>query len=82
MIFCKSIRCKPLATCLYFIKHCIDTLFFIPKNLIYEKSNNFHWGGNYYLAPQITVATIAIERGFEASLPGLDVEEGESWLIY
>lgn len=47
-----------------------------------KNQTTFIGGGNCYLAPQITVATIAIERGFEASLPGLDVEEGESWLIY
>ena len=36
-------------------------------------------GGIFYLAPTVEVTTLAVERGFEASLPGLETEEGEGW---
>ena len=37
-------------------------------------------GGGSYLAPEITVTAIAIERGFEVSLPSINVEDGENWI--
>ena len=44
-----------------------------------KKNSNFLGGGNFYLAPTVEVTTLAVERGFEASLPGLETEEGEGW---
>lgn len=44
------------------------------------KSFAFFGGGNSeYLTPTIKISNVRIEQGFNASLPALDVEEGESW---
>ena len=39
-------------------------------------------GGKTYLSPTIEVTEITIERGFEASLPGISTEDGEGWGEY
>lgn len=44
-----------------------------------KKNSNFFGGGIFYLAPTVEVTTLAVERGFEVSLPGLETEEGEGW---
>ncbi|MBQ9137766.1 MAG: hypothetical protein IJX65_03925 [Alistipes sp.] len=45
--------------------------------------SNFGGGNcNAYLKPMLEVTSMVVERGFEASLPGLDREEGEGWGEY
>jgi hypothetical protein len=38
--------------------------------------------GKAYLSPTVETLAISIERGFEASLPGISTEEGDDWVEY
>lgn len=42
----------------------------------------FGGGSNNYLSPTIEINDFIVERGFEASLPGISTEEGEGWTEY
>ena len=59
----------------------VYTNFYLNYNIM-TKSIFSIGGGKTYLSPTIEVTEIAIERGFEASLPGISTEDGEGWGEY
>lgn len=37
--------------------------------------------GKRYAAPSVTVTEVAIEQGFQTSLPGVEIEDEDPWAI-